>query len=40
MKVETDIINRITASPIGRAEKRVIMYIETFKTDVYCFYLY
>lgn len=34
MKVETYIIHRFTASPIGRAEKRVIMYIETFKTVI------
>jgi len=34
LKVETDIIASITASLIGGAVIQVIMYIETFKTDV------
>jgi hypothetical protein len=34
MKVETDIIANIAASPIGRA---VIMFVETSKTDVIVF---
>ena len=34
LKVETDIITRIAASPIGQATILVIMYFETFKTDV------
>jgi hypothetical protein len=32
--VETDIVTSIAASPIGRD---VIMYVETFKTDVIAF---
>jgi hypothetical protein len=38
LKVETDIITSITASPMGRVTKLVIMYIETFKTDIIVFY--
>jgi len=38
IKVETDIITSITVSLIGRAVILVIMYVETFKTDVNCFY--
>jgi hypothetical protein len=40
MTVETDIIvrNRIAESLIGRAVILVIMYVETFKIDVICFY--
>jgi hypothetical protein len=34
MMVETDIVTSIAASPIGRD---VIMYVETFKTDVIAF---
>jgi hypothetical protein len=34
MKVETDSIVGIVASPIGQA---VIMYVDTFKTDVIVF---
>jgi hypothetical protein len=33
LKVETDIITSIAASPIGRAVILVIMYVETFKTN-------
>jgi len=35
MKVETDIIASITASPVGQAVILLIMYVETFKTDVF-----
>ena len=40
MTVETHIIvrNRIAESLIGRAVILVIMYVETFKIDVICFY--
>ena len=31
LKVETDIITRIAASPIGRT---VLMYVKTFKTEI------
>jgi hypothetical protein len=34
LKVETDIIASITASTMGRVVILVIMYVETFKTDV------
>jgi hypothetical protein len=34
MMVETDIVTSIAASPIGRD---MIMYVETFKTDVIAF---
>jgi len=37
LKVETDIITSITASPLGRTAILVIMYVETFKTDVIVF---
>ena len=36
LKVETDIITSIAVSPIGWT---VIMYVETFKTDVIVFYI-
>ena len=35
MKVETDIFGSIAASPIGRALILMIMYVGTFKTDVF-----
>ena len=34
MKVETDIITRIAVSLIGRSGILMIMYVETYKTDV------
>jgi hypothetical protein len=34
LKVKTDIITSITARPIGRAAILVIMYVESFETDV------
>ena len=34
MEVETDIIDGIAVSPIGINVKLVIMYVETFQTDV------
>ena len=34
MKVETDIIARITESPTGRAVMLVTMYVDTFKPDI------
>ena len=34
LKVETDIITSIAASPIGHPVILVIMYVETFKTEV------
>ena len=34
LKVETDIITSIKASLIGQAVILVVMYVETFKTDV------
>jgi len=37
VKVETDIIATIEASPTGWYLKLVIMYIETFKTEVIVF---
>ena len=37
LKVETDIINSNTVSPIGQAAMLVIMYVETFKSDVFVF---
>jgi hypothetical protein len=37
LKVETDIIANISASPIGRAGIFVIMYVKAFKTDVIVF---
>ena len=37
MKVETDIIASITASLIERAVKLVIIYVETFKTDIFLY---
>jgi hypothetical protein len=37
MKVETDIITSIAASPIGWAVILMIIYVETFKTDVIIF---
>jgi hypothetical protein len=37
MKIETDIITRITASLIGKAVILVIMYVEIFQTDVIVF---
>ena len=36
-KVQTDIIASIIESPIGRVVILVIMYIETFKTDIIAF---
>ena len=37
VKVETDIITSIAASPIGSTMIQVIMYVETHKTDVIVF---
>ena len=37
MKVETDIIARITESPVGEAVILVIIKVETFKTDIIVF---
>jgi hypothetical protein len=37
MKVETDIITSIAVSLIGRAGILMIMYVETYKTDVIVF---
>ena len=37
IKVETDIITSITASPTGRAMIQVIMYVETHQADVIVF---
>ena len=37
MKVETDIITSIAVSLIGRAGILMIMYVETYKTDVIIF---
>jgi hypothetical protein len=37
MKVKTDIIASIAASPIGRVVILLIMYVETFKTVVIVF---
>ena len=37
MKVKTDIIASITASPTGRPAILVIMYVETIKTDFIIF---
>ena len=37
LKVETDIITSITVSPVGLAAILVLMYVETFKTDVIVF---
>ena len=37
LKVKTDIITSITARPIGRAAILVIMYVESFETDVIVF---
>ena len=37
MKVETDIIARITHSPVGQAVIIVIINVETFKTDIIVF---
>jgi hypothetical protein len=34
LKVETDIILRIAVRLIGRAVILVILYVETFKTDI------
>lgn len=34
MKVETDIIARITGSPTGRAVMLATMYVDTFKLDI------
>jgi hypothetical protein len=39
LKVETDIIFSITVSPIGWAVVLVIIYVETFKTDILLFLL-
>jgi len=38
LKVETDIITSITASPMGQIAILVIMYVQTFKTDIIVFY--
>lgn len=35
MKLETDIIASITASLVGRTKIPVIIYLETFKTNVF-----
>ena len=37
LKVETDIINSNTVSPIGQDAMLVIMYVKTFKSDVFVF---
>ena len=37
IKVETDIITSIAASPTGRAMIQVIMYVETHQADVIVF---
>ena len=37
LKVETDIITSIAVSLIGRAAILVIMYVETFKTNINVF---
>ena len=37
LKVETDIITRIVASSIGRAVILMVMFAETFKTNVIVF---
>ena len=37
LKVETDIIANISASPIGRAGIFVIMSVEVFRTDIIVF---
>ena len=37
LKVATDIINSNTVSPIGQAAMLVIMYVKTFKSDVFVF---
>lgn len=34
MKVETDIVTSITVSLMGQVDILVIMYVETFKTDI------
>ena len=39
LKVETDIITCTTECPIQIAVILGIMFVETFKTDVFCFYL-
>jgi hypothetical protein len=39
LKVETDIITSIAVSSIGWTVILVIMYVETFKTDVIVFYI-
>jgi len=39
LKVETEIITSIMASPKGRAAVLMIMYVETFKADVIVFLL-
>ena len=37
LKVETDIITSISASPIGQTVILVIMSVDTFKTDIIVF---
>jgi hypothetical protein len=37
LKIETDIITSIEASPIGRPGILVIMYVEIFEIDVFVF---
>jgi hypothetical protein len=37
LKVETDIIASIAASPTGRAVVLMIIYVEIFKTDIIVF---
>jgi hypothetical protein len=34
LKVETDIITNITSRPAARAAKLVIMYVDSFTTDI------
>ena len=37
MKIETEIIASITATPIGRAVILMILYVEILKTDVFVY---